>query len=264
MWNRLPIWFRAVLSGLIVSGIPTLIWGALATVNVRLTPNIPWSVAAMAVLLWLFWRYLARTRPEQLRGNPVSGHVSNLALLAGGSGVAAVWALFGALRGVLHLAAPANDLAKIPLVTLAAAILMGSAVAGVAEEAGFRGFMQGQLERAYGPGIAIGVTAVIFTSVHLTHGRAILPFLPFYLLVAVVYGLLAYLTGSIVPGVILHFAGDAMMFAMRVIAAREGVVAAAGGISNLAMLAFCAFTALSVLLFRLLAREPRGPALSPA
>ena len=141
---------------------------------------------------------------------------------------------------------------------------MASAVAGVAEESGFRGFMQLPMERAYGSAIAIGVTAVIFTSVHLTHGRAVLPFLPFYLAVAVVYGLLAYLTRSLLPSMLLHFVGDVAMFAMQTLAARQRVVPPSG-VSNLSMLVSCALTASSILLFRMLARDQRAiPSAAPA
>ncbi len=257
MWNRLPIWFRAVVTGLVVSGIPTTIWAVLAAINLRTTPHVPWSVPVMAVVLWLFWRYATRFDRERLRAKPISTHTWRLSLLAGGSAVAAVWALFQALRPLLHIVPQANDVAKVPVITIAAAILMGCAVAGIAEEAGFRGFMQLPLERAYGPAVAIGVTAVIFTSVHLTHGAAVIPFLPFYLAVAAVYGLLAYYTGSIVPGIVLHFAGDVMMFAVRVIAARQGV-APGGAVSPLAEPAFCAFLVLSIVLFRMLVRDARA------
>lgn len=259
MWNRLPIWFRAIIAGLVVSGIPTIVWAVLAGLNLRTSPFIPWSVPAMAVVLWLYWRSLKRSRPEPLRANALSSHVWRVALLAGGSAVAAVWALFAALRGLLHVRPPVNDLGSIPMLTVFAAILMGAAVAGVAEEAGFRGFMQLPLERAYGPAVAITTTSIIFTLVHLTHGLAVLPFLPFYLVVAVVYGFLTYLTGSILPSMTLHFAGDLVMFVLRYAAGREGVVAQAGTISPLPLVAFCMLTASSVLLFRLLARS-RPPA----
>src|SRR5947207_15852884 len=34
------------------------VWTALLAVNLATSPAIPWSVAAMALLLWLLWRYL--------------------------------------------------------------------------------------------------------------------------------------------------------------------------------------------------------------
>jgi len=266
MWRRLPVWFRAVVIGLIVAGAPTVVWGALAGINLRLTPRVPWSVPVMAVLLWLYWRYVrgygpprrfAQTRNEHLRATPLSPRVWRLALVAGGSAVAAVWAAFAALRGVLHIAAPPNDLTQFPLLTVLAAIVMGSAVAGVVEEAGFRGYMQVPLERAYGPAAAIATTSILFTLVHLTHGAAVVPMLPFYLVVAVVYGILAFVTGSILPSLTLHFTGDVLMFTMRYTAVVSGAagLAPTGRISPGFAAISVALAAFSVFGFRLLARQ---------
>lgn len=253
MWQRLPVWFRAVVLGLVVSGVPTTIWAILATVNVRLTPSVPWSVAVMAFVLWLYWRVVSRQK-DDLRAAPLPTDTWRLTLLAGGSGIASLWALFAALRGVLHIAQPPNDLSKIPIATVFAALAMGSAVAGITEEAGFRGFMQRALERAYGPVAAIAVTSVIFTLVHLSHGAAVLPFLPFYFVAAVVYGLMARLSGSIVPGMILHAGGDFLTFTLRFIAAKQGAAGGATGIAPVYFIVALGLASLSVLLFRQLAR----------
>jgi membrane protease YdiL (CAAX protease family) len=273
MWQKLPIWLRAILLGLAVAGVPTTIWALLASINLKLTPGIPWSVPVMAGVLWLYWRYLrgegpnarlAAYRKEHLRAKELTPRVWRWALIAGGSAVAAVWALFAALRGLMHMANPANDIARIPLLTIIAAIVMGSAVAGVTEEAGFRGYMQLPLEKAYGPAMAIATSSVVFTLVHLTHGVGILPFLPFYLVVAVVYGLLTLLTGSILPSMTLHFIGDVMMIGLQYVAAREGAVTpATGRIAIGPAVAFIALAAFSVMAFRSLTREPMPRMLRP-
>jgi membrane protease YdiL (CAAX protease family) len=258
MWRRLPVWFRAVVLGLVVAGVPTLVWGALAATNLRFTPRLPWAAPVMAVLLWVYWRIAGGNgRREYLRGTPLPPRVWRLALLGGGSAVAAVWASFAALRGVLHVVPPAADIARFPIWTIFASIVAGSAVAGIAEEAGFRGYMQVPLERAYGPVVAIGTTSILFTLVHLTHGARILVFLPFYFVVAVVYGLLAYLTGSILPSMTLHFTGDVLMFTMAYLNARFDAPAAplTGTISPGFAAASLAFAAFGVLMVRLLARE---------
>jgi membrane protease YdiL (CAAX protease family) len=258
MWRRLPVWIRAIVTGMIVTGVPAIVWAMLATINLRLTPRVPWSAPLMAGLLWVYWRYLrGEGRSEYLRATALAPRAWRLSLIGGGSAIAAVWALFAAFRGVMHIAAPSNDLTRFPVWTILAAIVMGSAVAGVAEEAGFRGYMQVPLERAYGPVVAIATTSVLFTLVHLTHGTRIFPFLPFYLAVAVVYGLLAFLTGSILPSMTLHFVGDVLMFAMRYIAARQGVAAATGNIALGYAIVAAGFVVLSVLMFRLLARSTR-------
>lgn len=272
MWRKLPVWLRAILLGLLVTGVPTTIWSILAAANLKLTPRIPWSVPAMAGILWLYWRYLrgegpqprlAAFRKEHLRAVELTPRVWRWSLIAGGSAIAAVWALFAALRGVLHIANAPNDLSAFPVWTILAAIVMGSAVAGVAEEAGFRGYMQLPLERAYGPAIALAATSVIFTLIHLTHGAAILPFLPFFLAAAVIYGLLTILTGSILPSMTLHFAGDVMLLTLRYIAAREGAISpATGAVSVLPAIAFLLLAGLSVMAFRFLTRTSTGESIS--
>ncbi len=272
MWRKLPVWLRAILLGLLVTGVPTIIWSILAAANLKLTPRIPWSVPAMAGILWLYWRYLrgegpqprlAAFRKEHLRAVELTPRVWRWSLLAGGSAIAAVWALFAALRGFLHIANAPNDLSAFPVWTILAAIVMGSAVAGVTEEAGFRGFMQLPLERAYGPVIALATTSVIFTLIHLTHGAAILPFLPFFFVAAVIYGLLTIVTGSILPSMTLHFAGDVMLLTMRYIAAREGAISpATGAVAVLPAIAFLLLAGLSVTAFRLLTRTSTGESIS--
>lgn len=269
MWRNLPLALRAVLLGLLVSGIPTVIWGVLAAINLKTTPSLPWSAAVMTAVLLLYWGVIRSNdfRRQQMRAVELKPGVWRLALLAGGSGIAAIWALFAVLRGILHVAPPSGDLNSYPVLTVAVSLIMGSLVAGIAEEAGFRGYMQVPLERAYGPVAAITTTSIIFTLTHLTHGARILPFLPFFFGAAVIYGLLAYLTGSLLPSMTLHFVGDVMMFAMRYLAARQGVGGGAVPL-NVALcsaLAFVALAGLSVMAFRQLAHgrhseEPAAPA----
>jgi membrane protease YdiL (CAAX protease family) len=255
MWQKFPVWFRAVVLGLVVSGVPTVVWALLAIVNVKLTPAIPWSVPAMAVVLWIGWRSLRSD--ERLRAIPLSPPAFRLALVAGGLGIAAVWAAFAAFRGVLHITPPpADDVSRLPIWTIATVIVMAATVAGVAEEAGFRGFMQLPLERQYGPFTAVAVTSVIFTAVHLTHGARILPFLPFYFVAAVIYGLLALTTGSILPSMLLHACGDVMMFVFQYLNVRfnTAAVAATGRIEIVPALVAIVLGGASVVVFRLLAR----------
>ena len=164
--------------------------------------------------------------------------------------------------GTQRNTAPSGDASHIPAWTVVATILMLSIVAGVSEEAGFRGAMQVPLERAYGPTAAIAITSVVFTLVHLSHGKAILPFLPFYFVVAVIYGLLAYLTGSILPAIILHAAGDAVTFGLQYVAVRIGAppIAKAGSISPLFVAMTLLLAALAFAICRLLARETHAVA----
>src|SRR5437764_758125 len=84
-------------------------------------------------------------------------------------------------------------------------------VAGTSEEAGFRGYMQGPLERRYGPVMGIAITSIAFGLAHLSHG-AFLPAILFDILWGVLYGLVTYWSGSIVPAIVLHSSADALEF----------------------------------------------------
>ena len=88
---------------------------------------------------------------------------------------------------------------------------MSAIVAGISEEAGFRGYMQGPLERRYGPTLGIAITSIVFGMAHLTHG-AFLPAILFDVGWGALYGLLTYWSGSIVPAIILHSSADALEF----------------------------------------------------
>lgn len=255
MFEKLPLWFRAIGIGLIVTGVPTTAWAVVATLNFKFTPAVPWSVPLMAIALWAYWRLTGRS--EYRRANPLRPETAELALIAGGSGVIAVWAAFAALRGMMHIAPQASDAARFPIASVLAAILMGSAVAGICEEIGFRGFMQLRLERAYGPAAAVLTTSVVFTLAHLTHGSAILPFLPFYFAVSVIYGVLTLLTGSVLPSMTLHFAGDALMLTLQFLGARAGAPPSMPGAFALApVILAIAAGSVSAMAFRSLA--PRG------
>jgi len=85
---------------------------------------------------------------------------------------------------------------------------MSAAVAGVTEEVAFRGYLQGPIERRHGPVTAILITGVLFGFMHFTHPEVTLVLMPFYLAVAAVYGMLAYLTNSILPSMVLHGGGN--------------------------------------------------------
>jgi membrane protease YdiL (CAAX protease family) len=95
--------------------------------------------------------------------------------------------------------------------TLAPVLFMSALVAGISEEAGFRGYMQGMLERRYGSAVGLIVTSLFFGLAHLSHG-AFLPAILFDIGWGAFYGLVAYRSGSIVPAIVLHSSADALEF----------------------------------------------------
>lgn len=96
---------------------------------------------------------------------------------------------------------------------IALCILTGAAAeAGIVEEAAFRGYMQGPLEERFGPAIAVVVVSVFFGFAHLANGRQEIAWLLPYTAFGAILGILAYMTNSIMPGVFLHAAVDAVRF----------------------------------------------------
>jgi membrane protease YdiL (CAAX protease family) len=221
MWNRLPVFLRALLLGAAVTAVPSILWGALLTANFASRTQLPWAAGVMACFLVLFWKYLngwgwpqrtVAARRQDLRGSSLPAGVWRWSLLAGGLGLSASIALFIVAHRLVRWPHPVSpDLSQFSAATIVPTLLMSAMVAGIGEEAGFRGYMQGLLERRYGPAVAITVTSVIFGLAHLSHG-AFLPAILFDVGWGALYGLLTYLSGSILPAVILHSSADALEF----------------------------------------------------
>jgi membrane protease YdiL (CAAX protease family) len=219
LWNRNPVAVRAVFTGIIVLVCGTIPWTILISMNMKILSSVPWAVLPMSLYLWFFWRYLSgrmlsTPNPEMRRMNlrikPLSGKVWAWSLLTG----AFAFVSLGALKKIAGqlLALPPSripDYSQYPFLTILSAVLMGAAVSGIVEEAAFRGFMQVPIEARYGLTRAIFIVGIVFGLVHFTHPWMTFKLLPMYIIVAAVYGILAKTTGSILPGVVLHFAGNA-------------------------------------------------------
>lgn len=222
-WQRLPVIVRAVLIGVLVN-LLALPWPILARTNFKHIPAIPWSVAVMAIYLWLCWRYLggkgwpqatADFRRRNLRAHPISARAWRWSFLAFGLGWASLKAFELIFDRVLKVPQePFPNVAALPSATVIAYVLMAAIVAGVYEEAGFRGYMQGPIERRYGPWIAYLVVGITFWLAHVTgyigHWGLFFASIWYFLVAATLLGALAYLTDSILPGVVLHSLGDAI------------------------------------------------------
>ncbi len=183
------------------------IWSALLVTNLRSSPAVPWSVPAMALLLWLAWSYLggsgwprstSEARRRYLRANRKSGQTYLWALVAGVLSVVALAGTWIVLFRLVKMPPNAlSDVSSYPRITVALMILMGSLVSPLMEEAGFRGYFQVALERAHGP----------------TQGF-LWPKLLFYFLVGIAFGATAYLTNSTLPAIPVHFVGLLVFFTL--------------------------------------------------
>jgi len=199
MWNSAPVIIKAVLTGSIISGIGVGVWGAMFSYSKSMLAIIP-----MIVCLWVFWKFFngdwgkgfsAAFRKESFRNTNLTSAMWKHGLIL------AVFRLieFPAAK----FTADYKIVDTFPLWAGWLILIMGSIVAGICEEVGFRGYMQAPMEKKYGVTIAIIVTSAIFTIIHLSHTWA-LPILPHIFCASVLLGIIAYRTKSLIPGIIGH------------------------------------------------------------
>lgn len=225
LWRRLPVWVRAPLAGIFVMAAGTVPWVVMISLNLKyrwapLGP-VPWAVPTMALWLWLYWRWFggrgwprstAEARRDGLRARPLPGRVWAWALGAGLLGMLSITGLYLVIPYLVAIRRDYDDLSGYPVATVLLGIGMLALVAGLCEEAGFRGYMQGPLERRFGPTTAILIVGTLFGLAHTNHADWSVVMMPVYIGFSAVLGMLAWRTGSIVPGIVLHAGFDAIRF----------------------------------------------------
>jgi membrane protease YdiL (CAAX protease family) len=93
------------------------------------------------------------------------------------------------------------------------AVVVSAASAGICEETGFRGYMQQPIEQRHGAPTAILVSSSFFMLLHLTKAWAIVGMVPIVFGAGLLLGLLAWSSGSLIPGMIGHVVMDIGLFA---------------------------------------------------
>lgn len=214
-------WFAIV--ALVITAYGQGIWGVLVVSNLRTSPKIPWAVGVMAILLWLMWQYLggrwwprstSELRRSLLRATPVSRRVLGWALLSGALSITALTGCWIVLFQLVRM--PANvlpDISDYPFLTVALVLVTSSLAAPLSEEAAFRGYFQVPLERQFSGPAAVVLSSILFALVHVTHGF-LWPKLLVYFLAGLSFGVTAYLTNSILPGIAVHILGDVTFFTL--------------------------------------------------
>ncbi|MBU6308454.1 MAG: CPBP family intramembrane metalloprotease [Planctomycetes bacterium] len=204
--------------------------------------QVPWEAGDVAVVVvgylvaaTLMTRGMPESRPviDRLVGNAVLSLGTMLAGIAWLRFRGADWPALGfpggRLRDDLAVACRALGLVVFPLLMAAAAlnaivtydhpivnfldgrrdlvaaalvVISAVVVAPLTEEFFFRRILQGWLEKHFADesGVAVALSAIAFASAHAGQGLAFLPLFP----LALVLGLIAERTGSIVPCVLLH------------------------------------------------------------
>lgn len=269
--KHIPAVIASGILALVLTAVVGGVWTGLLIANLTISPAVPWAVVVMALLLWLMWQYLggrwwprgtSDTRRRALRAKPVSSQTLAWALSAGMLSIVALAGLWFVLFQLAGIPATRTLVvySKYPLLTVALLLVMASLVSALPEEAGFRGYFQGSLEPWLGGPVAILIVAVVMAPEHALTQGFVWPTLVFYLFVDVMLGAMAYLTGSILPGVIVHSIGLLIFFTL--VWPGDMVRQFIGGGSasvwfwiHVAQVAV--FTALALLAFRRLARHPK-------
>jgi hypothetical protein len=143
-WARLPVIVRAIISGGLMATAGTVPWGLLAGLNLRHMPSVPWALVPAALFLWIFWRYAQgawwprstrEARRKSLRANSLAGEVWGAAMVAVVVGLVAVVLMQRVMNRLVVLPQQQDvDIMKLPVLTIALLVAMGSLVAGVVEE----------------------------------------------------------------------------------------------------------------------------------
>ncbi len=248
------------------------IWGLLVFANVKFRPDLPWAAVVMAVLLVVLILYLSGFGPPRatsaarrrlLRWNRIPLPIFFWALFTGALALVAMGGGWLVVSDLVHL--PPNntpDISGYPLATVLSFLVMGSLAAPLSEEAAFRGYAQGMLERAWGwaPAAILG-SSVLFALAHVTQGL-FLPKLALYFSAGLIFGAIAYLTNSLYAAMVVHSMADYMGFLLLwPHDARPHLLVTEGGHDPLfapAVAALAIFAPLGLLAFRRLARLTRG------
>lgn len=203
---------RAVFVGFLVSSAGIAVWSLLL-----LRIAVPWPALPMVFALWAYLKWFSGswapkanqvTRRNRFRLKHLSSPQRMGSLAAALLFVVIVQAGFVITFRLIEFpavrfTADYKILDQMPKGVAWIIIVMSSVVAGICEETGFRGYMQVPLENKFGPVVGIFITSIVFMLIHLTHSWAA-PIIPHIFFASVLLGILAYRSGSLIPGIIGH------------------------------------------------------------
>lgn len=221
--SRIPAIVKAIVVGLLVGMIPANVWLVFLIV---LKLPVPAAVIAELVFLWIYVWWARgggppkRTQPVRtnyFRARRLSPRQWVWGLVAGVSFAVTVHSAIALLfRFVPYPAAAFHqgyDLSYIATRQLQyLACIISALSAGVCEEIGFRGYMQRPIEERHGAFVAILVSSLMFTLLHLTKGWALLGMVPIVFGAGLLLGTLARAAGTLWFGILGHWIMDIGLF----------------------------------------------------
>lgn len=222
LWSRLPIWVRAVISGLLIGMIAANVWPVLLF-GLGGPLAAPAEIVFLAVYVW--WsggggppHVTQPSRAAAFRRGKLSSVQWVWGLVAAFSFAATIHGSIVLLFRLVPFPAAAfrqgYDLSFLPNLPLKwVAVVIAAASAGICEETGFRGYMQRPIELRHGPQVAVLTSSLLFTALHLTKAWALLGMIPIVFGAGVLLGVLAWASRSLIPGIVGHVVMDIGLFA---------------------------------------------------
>ncbi len=220
-WARLPVVLRAILVGILVALAAANVWPMLL---VNLGAPLGAIVEAAFLALYVWWAKGGGPPASTQAGRAIAfrrGRLSPGQWIWGVTGALFFAAAVHASIVLLFRFVPfpgasfrhGYDLSFIPSLRLKwLAVAMSATSAGICEETGFRGYMQRPIEGRHGAPVAILISSLFFLAVHFTKDWATIGMVPIVFGAGVLLGVLAWASGSLVPGMIGHVLMDVGLF----------------------------------------------------
>ena len=219
---KVPVVVRALIIGLIVALVPANVWPLLlGTLGVPLGSGV--EILFLALFLW--WvsgngppRSNQNSRRSAFRCPILSQGQWPWGLLVASLFAATIHTAIVVLFRLVPYPAESfrhgYDISFVPSLSLQwVAIVISAASAAICEETGFRGYMQQPIEQRFGIVTGVLISSFFFTLVHLNKSWALLGMIPIVFGAGVLLGLIAWASGSLIPGMIGHFVMDVGLFA---------------------------------------------------
>ena len=219
--GRIPVVVRAVVVGIVIGMAAANVWPILL-----LKLGMPRASGLEGLFLggYIWWargggppQRWRTTRADSFRVGKLSGAQWFWGLLAAVFFAATIHAALVVLFQLMPFPAAAfhrgYDFSFIPTLPMRwLAVVVSAASAGICEETGFRGYMQRPIERRHGAAIAILVSSVFFTAIHLTKDWALIGMVPIILGAGILLGALAYMSRTLIFCIVGHTLMDVGLF----------------------------------------------------
>jgi membrane protease YdiL (CAAX protease family) len=220
--GRVPVVIRAVLSGILIGMIAANVW-PLLLLKLGMPAAAGAELAFLALYVW--WvagggppaRFTA-LRADYFRVRPLSGAQWCWGVIAAVSFAATIHAAIVLLFRLVPFPAAAfhqgYDFAFIGSRSMQwLACVVSALSAGICEETGFRGYMQRPIENRHGAVVAVIISSIFFTLIHLTKDWALIGMVPIVFGAGLLLGTLARASGTLIFCMLGHWIMDIGLFA---------------------------------------------------